>query len=227
MTGVQFADPKGSTRTQQQPLFLYSRMVIEQAGLDATLANAEAALARAAFNPADHGADWAAISRKLGIIRPYCRQLRAALAELDATESTDNIDTARSFCRELRAIFLELNPAATIPFRCDQPSCSVLRSPRTTCWVVHLESAIDTTRHAETLSDKPASTPPPSPAPAVQHYGANSANQEFIRPVARARPPLLRQTFDLLILVAAYLQYYFIDVQLQILSLPFIFTFIP
>jgi hypothetical protein len=202
-------------------------MVIEQAGLDATLASAEAALARAVITAAADGVDWTATNRKLGIVRPYCRQLRAALAELDAAESTGNIDKARSYCRELRSIFIELNPAATIPFRCDQPSCSVLRSPRTTCWLVHLESAVETTRRAETLSDEPASAPPPSIAPAVQRSGGVSVMQKRIRPSARASPSLLRQTVDLLLLIGAYLQYYFIDVQLQIMSLPYIFTFIP
>jgi hypothetical protein len=51
----------------------------------------------------------------------------------------------------------------------------------------------------------------PSPPPAA--FSGQSSH-------ARARPSLLRQTFELSALVLAYLQYYYIDVQLQILSMP-------
>jgi RNA polymerase-binding transcription factor DksA len=40
------------------------------------------------------------------------------------------------------------------------------------------------------------------------------------RAAARTQPPLLRQTVSLLGLTLAFLQYFFIDVQLQIVSLP-------
>jgi hypothetical protein len=41
---------------------------------------------------------------------------------------------------------------------------------------------------------------------------------------ARARPTLLRQTIELSALVVAYLQYFYIDVHLQIMSLPSVTT---
>jgi hypothetical protein len=48
--------------------------------------------------------------------------------------------------------------------------------------------------------------------------------RESHRQIAAARPPLLRQTINLSALVAAYLQYFYVDVYLQISSLPSITT---
>lgn len=193
-------------------------------GLGAALAQAEAALTRSAINFVDAGAGWTEISRKLDRVRPYCRQLRDALVELDIlSESTASVDKARANCRDLRAVLFELNPSAAIPFYCDQPLCSLLRSPRTTCWLNHLEGMIAARRRIETSTNSLTATPPPAPDQAISRPDAAPSAQHIVRPIARATPSLLRQTIDLFVLAVAYLLYFFIDVHLQILSLPSIF----
>ena len=203
-----------------------SRMVIEKQKLYATLASAEAALARAVIQSAEAGASWIDTSRKLGMVRPYCRQLRSALIELDGAESANTIEKVRANCRELRAVFLELHRSARIPFRCDQPSCSVLRSPRTTCWIGFLDGLISVPGDLEITREKKADLPVQTPAPALQRSAAISA-QAPLPGSQHSAPSLLRQAIDLLALVLAYLLYFFIDVQLQILMLPLIITFVP
>jgi hypothetical protein len=194
-------------------------MAIQQE-FDAALANAEAALARATIHSADTGANWANTRPKIDHVRLYCRQLRAALAEMDRSESAADGDTARAYCRELRAVFLELNRSAKIPFRCDQPSCSVLQSPRTTCWFGHLENMAAAPDSSTDGPIEPA--PAPALAPAVSMHRAIpvSLPRGPIRAVAHAMPSLVRETVAFAALIIAYLQYFFIDVQLQILSLP-------
>lgn len=191
-----------------------------QAELGTTLASAEAALARAIVGSADAGASWSKTNLKLDYVRVYCRQLRAALADLGGSRSTANIDKARATCRELRVAFLELNPAATIPFRCDEASCSVLRSPPTTCWLDHLERLIAASRQLGARVDGQSAAPDPAPAKAPARSGAGSVALNPWPDAARTAASPLRQGIDLLALVLAYLFYYFADVQLQIATLP-------
>ena len=203
-----------------------SRMLIEKEKLYDTLASAEAALVRTVIKSAEAGASWADTSRKLGLVRPYCRQLRSALIELDSAESAKAIENVRANCRELRAVFLELDRSAKIPFRCDQPSCSVLRLPRTTCWISFLDGLIFVPGDLEIAPDEEAGLKVQTPVPDLQRSAATSA-QRLLPGPQRSAPSLLRQTVDLLALVLAYLFYFFVDVQLQILMLPLIITVVP
>ena len=203
-----------------------SRMLIEKEKLYDALASAEAALVRTVIKSAEVGASWADTSRKLGLVRPYCRQLRSALIELDSAESAKAIENVRANCRELRAVFLELDRSAKIPFRCDQPSCSVLRLPRTTCWISFLDGLISLPGDLEIAPDEKADLPVQKPVPDLQRSAATSA-QRLLPGTQRSAPSLLRQTVDLLALVLAYLFYFFVDVQLQILMLPLIITVVP
>lgn len=120
--------------------------------LDAILDAAEADLACAAIRSVyvDAGCDETRLN--LDRVRPYCRELRAALAELDKLESADNVDKARANCRDLRAVIIELNPSAAVSFHCEDPTCSVFRSPRTTCWVKQLEALIAVDHRSETVA---------------------------------------------------------------------------
>ena len=189
--------------------------------LDAVLAAAEDALTRVAVGTADIGEAWADVRRRIERVRPQCRQLRIALARLDESRTPDNADTARAHCRELRVALRELHPAAAITYRCDQPWCSLLESPRTTCWRSALEGMLP-----DPLLERLAFGPEANaggPDLAIAHQDAVAAGRETAPKAARATPSLLRQTFDLFTLVVAYLQYYFIDVCLQIVSLPSLF----
>jgi hypothetical protein len=190
--------------------------------LDVVLASAEAALARAAINPVDASAGWAETNLKLENVRTCCRQLRAALVELNRTESTANLDEARAYCRQLRAVLLELDHSASIPFHCMDLSCTLLLSPRTTCWLNCLDGAVALARHAEASADDLIAVPMPSPGLAIHPCNNGFSVQETNSGDSRISPSLLRQTIGFLALLFAYLNYYFIDVQLEILNLPLI-----
>lgn len=191
--------------------------------LDAQLSIAEAAIVRATFGSAVIGAGWTDTKFKLDRARLYCRQLRAVLVELNDSESTDKLDKARAYCREVRAVLLELRPTATIPFNCLEPICSVLRSPRTTCWLDHLEGLIAARRVLETSSNSLTKAQAPTPDQTTHRSDLDFSAQKARRKDALAMLPLLRQTIGLLALVLAYLLYFHIDVQLQIVKLASIF----
>lgn len=199
-------------------------MATKREGLEAALAHAEAALARIVIKAMESSAVWVAVNFKLDKVCTLCRQLRAALVELDHSKLTANIENARDYCREVRTVLLELNNSATIPFYCDEQSCALLRSPRTTCWRNHLESMI--------AAYRPSISPDPLPSvqvqiPAQATYLSerNASTQKASSKVVLARSRLLRQTVGFLALVLAYLKYHHIEVQLEILKLPSIFSF--
>jgi hypothetical protein len=97
--------------------------------LDARLSIVEASLAGAETGSPGVNPGRTKTNLKLDHVRVYCRQLRTALVDLDESESRANVDKTRAYCRELRAVLLEINVSATLPFRCDAPSCAVLLSP--------------------------------------------------------------------------------------------------
>lgn len=191
--------------------------------LDARLSIAEAALAGAEIGSPDVGSGWTKANPTLNHLRVYCHQLRAVLAELDSSESTGNIDKARAYCRQLRTVLLELNSSATIPFRCDAPTCAVLRSPRTACWLDHLERVIATPHSLDTSSNNPIAVRAPAPDHAVHRSVRDFSAQTLSSNDALAILKLLRQAIGLLAVILAYLLYFHTDVQLQILSLPSVF----
>jgi hypothetical protein len=201
-----------------------AQLVANREHLDVVLASAEAALARAVITSADASSGWAEANLKLDNLRTCCRQLRAALVELNRTESTANFDEARAYCRQLRAVLLELDRSASISFHCMDLSCALLLSPRTTCWLHCLDGAVALAHHAEASADDLIAVPIPSPDHAIHPCNNGFSVQETIPGDARVRPSLLRQTIGLLALSFAYLNYYFIEVQLEILNLPLIFT---
>ena len=177
--------------------------------LDVTLAKAEAAL----------DADSVQGSHKLVRVRAYCHQLRAAIVELDNAQTAGNADKARAYCRDLRTACCELNPSATLPFHCLEASCDLLRSPRTTCWLGFIEGMTAATRQLEAsayLTTAPAAAPPH----AVRRPDIETSAQKPVLKKARAEPSLLRQTVGFLSLNLAYLAYFHVDVQLQIMMLP-------
>ena len=62
------------------------------------------------------------------------------------------------------------------------------------------------------------------PRKPISRFNVDIPAQDHIAYVAHTRSPFLRQTVGLLTLVVAYFQYYFIDVQLQIISQPSVMT---
>ena len=180
-------------------------------------------LARAVINFVDTSEDWAEANRKLNSVRPYCRQLRAALVELNRSDSADNANKARTHCRYIRAVFLEMDPSATIPFNCNEPSCSVLLSPRTTCWLDHLRGLLTEHHRSEHSSDDSIALPTLSVDGAAHPSDIEASAQELAASDMRTSPSMLRQSMGLFGLELAYFQYYFVDVQLQILNLPSLF----
>jgi len=209
----------GTFRTATMNNSIHTRT--ERNELDAVLAVAEDALAREIIRTADVGEEWGAVQRRIEMIRPHARQLRVALARLDESRTDENKDAARTHCREFRLVLRELNPSVTIEFRCDQPTCSLIESPRTTCWKKTLEQMLPNP-FPERLAFAPETIATAS-GQASPEPGVAVRTPQAIPGFDRAKPPLLRQAFDLLALVAAYLQYFFIDVYLQIACLPSIF----
>jgi len=199
-------------------------IVTNREDLGANLVSAEAALARAVIKSVNASADWARTKLELDGVRTYCRQLRAALVELDGAGLIANIDKARSYCRELRVFLLELNPSATIPFHCDAPSCGLFRSPRTTCWLDSLDGVIGAFRPIENSLNSLARAPAPtSGLPAINRPDIGISAEHPTSTNALARSQLLRQTVGFLALILAYVAYFHVDVQLQIVGLPWIF----
>jgi hypothetical protein len=194
--------------------------VTRSENLEIILASAEAVLARTIINSVEASADWVETNLKLGKIRAYCRQLRAALVELNDSESAIRLENARDCCREIRTVLLELNRSASIPFRCVDSSCALLLSPRTTCWLNALDGAVAPPGNLETSAADLIKLPAPSPEQAVQRINTGLSAQKPIPWFTRERPSIQRQAIGFLALILAYLKYYFIEIQLEILSLP-------
>jgi len=91
---------------------------------------------------------------------------------------------------------------------------------RDTCWLALLEGVLTAPRSLEPSANGPTIMPAVSPVQAIQPSDANSSRSNLLSNIARATAPLIRQAIDLLVLVFAYLLYFFIDVQLKISMLP-------
>jgi hypothetical protein len=165
--------------------------------LEATLAEAEAALVDAVIN--------------------------STKVDGDRAEANANLDKARVYCRLLHAALVELAGPVSIGFRCADLSCDLLFSPRTTCWSDCLEGRLAVPPQLESSSNCPFRISIPSPEQAIHRINISISAQEPSRRDALARSSIPRQTTDLLALILAYLLYFHIDVQLQILSLRSIF----
>lgn len=140
----------------------------------------------------------------------------AAKIDANRDEASTKVDKARARCRELRAALVERGHS------------KVTTRSR--------ERIVTVIKQSDELSKREATASPPSrqlSEPAVR--GENKRSQDRSR---RRRPfhrfhnalatlPHVREIIGLLALVLAYLQYYFLDVQVQIMRLPSITTYLP
>ena len=149
--------------------------------------------------------------------------INSAKVGADRVEAHANLDKARAHCRQLRAALVELNGPVRIGFRCLDLSCDLLFSLRTTCWLDCLDGRIAVPPELETSSNCPFRISTPSPDQAIHRFNIGFSALEPSRRDAVARLPLVRQTIGLLALILTYLLYFHIDVQLQILKLPSMF----
>jgi len=141
----------------------------------------------------------------------------AAKIDANQAEASAKVEKARARCRQLRAALAEPNHVDFITRSRERLNA--------------LAKQIVTLPHAlETLANSPSEQ---SGEHAVR--GENEKSQDRSRrrsPIYRfksslATSPHVRETIGLLALVLAYLQYYYFDVQLQILRLPSIAFALP
>ena len=165
--------------------------------LRAALVKAEAALADAVINAAKVGGNQAAADANVDKARAYCRQIHAALAELKRPEliawSRERIDAQ---IKQLEKIS-KREPTAS-------PSSRQL------------------SEHAVRGKDRRSQDKPRQRKP-IHRFNIGLLAQELSPRGALARRALIRQAIGLLALILAYLEYFYMDVQLQIASLPSIF----
>jgi len=166
--------------------------------LKAALAKAEAALADAVIN--------------------------AAKVDGDRAEAIASVEKARAYCRRVRAALIEvkhLEPAARLGEELD----------------IHIRQLLEISKRM------PEASPPSRQASEHPVRGKNNGSQDESgrrKPVHRfnigflalelsprgalARRSLMRQAIGLSALILTYLEYFYIDIQLQIASLPSIFA---
>src|SRR3989304_2806063 len=134
----------------------------------------------------------------------------------DRAEAYANIDKIRAYCRRARAELIEL-----------KHSESIARSG---------EGVNILIRQLGEVSKRGATASPPSRQSSEHAVRGERSHDESRQPIHRfsigfsvqepspgnalARPSLARQAIGFVALILAYLQYYYFDVQLQILSLP-------
>jgi hypothetical protein len=165
--------------------------------LEADLAKAEAALFNSVTDASKIDANRADAAAKVEKARARCRQLYTALAEPGHSEF---ITRSRKRLRTPVKLYGEVSKpsAATSP-----PS-------------------VPSSLHAVGAGNK-TSQDGPRPREPVHRTEVSSAALALNSHGARATPYLLRQTVGLLALVLAYLAYFYVDVQLQIVKLPLLF----
>jgi hypothetical protein len=171
--------------------------VTKREELEATLAKAEAALADAVISSATVDADPVEANAKLDKARAYCRQVRAALVQLNRSESIpwsgERIDARIRLLGEISKQAAAASPCSR------QLSQHAVRAEN--------KKSQDESRQRKQIHRFNIGFPAQEPGPGD----------------ALATPPLLRQTIGLLALILAYLLYFHVDVQLQIMKLPSIF----
>ncbi len=194
--------------------------------LEAALARAETALTYAVANSAHVGAGWIGESAVLDKARVSCSRLHAALVERKRSESNTSFDEVHGRCRDMRDAVLELNPSASLPLACflNMP-CELSSTPPAVCWLEVLEDAIPAHTQKDTAPKRPVRAPTSSAKQAVRqsdHGSSLRVAQPRVK-ATHADPSLRRHAIGLLALILAYLVYFHVDVQLQILSLPSLF----
>jgi hypothetical protein len=155
----------------------------ERERLEATLVKAKAALVNTVTNAARIDSDRAEANAKVDLARGYCRQLRAALAELNRSGSE---------ARSRESIGTHIGQFEAV----SKPAAATGLPP------------VKSGEHAVRAENKGL----------ADQSGGRQPIPRFSR--AHARSTLLRQSIGLLALTLAYLQYYYFDVQLQIVNLP-------
>jgi hypothetical protein len=162
--------------------------------LEAALAKAEAALVNTVTDAAKIDANRTEANAKVDKARARCRQLRAALVDPDhsrhITRSRKRVDTLVKQSEELS----KREAAASTPSI--QSRDHDLRG-----------------ENIRSQDESPRRKP-------IHRFEIGFSGQEPSPRDALARSTLIRQTIELLGLVFAYLLYFHIDVQLQILRLP-------
>lgn len=163
--------------------------------LEAALAEAKAALLNTVTDASKIDANRAEVNAKVDKARARCRQLRAALVELDhagesITRSREQMDTLIRQSEELAKQELTASPPS-LPSR------------------EHAVRGENEGSQDESGKRKP-----------VHRSKIGLSEKEPGPKDALARSTLIRQTIELFCLVFAYLLYFHIDVQLQIVTLP-------
>ena len=133
-------------------------------------------------------------------------------SKIDANRDEVNakVDKARARCRQLRAALVELDHAGEFETRSRERMGTLIRQ-------------------SEELSKQELTASPPSIRSrdhAVRGENRGSQDESGKEPgpkVALARSTLIRQAIELSCLVFAYLLYFHIDVQLQIVTMPSVF----
>ena len=133
-------------------------------------------------------------------------------SKIDANRDEVNakVDKARARCRQLRAALVELDHAGEFETRSHERMDTLIRQ-------------------SEELSKQELTASPPSIRSrdhAVRGENRGSQDESGKEPgpkVALARSTLIRQAIELSCLVFAYLLYFHIDVQLQIVTMPSVF----
>lgn len=167
--------------------------------LEAALAEAEAALAGAAIDLATIGVDRVEANANLEKTRGHCRNIRAALVKLSRSELVASSD------ERIDARIKQSGEASNREAGARPPSRQV-------------------SKHALRRESKSSPADSGQTKPSVRfnpvRFNIGLSARQSGRSDVPTGPPLLRQAIDLLILALAYLQYYYIDVQLQIANLP-------
>jgi hypothetical protein len=173
--------------------------VTKREELEAALAKAEAALVVAVISSATVDGDRVEANANLDKARAYCRQVRGALVELNHTESMacsgEHIDARTKLLEEV-----------------SKQGATATASPPSRQLSEHVVRGENKRSHDESRQRKP-----------IHRLDIGFSAREPGPGDTLARPPLVRQTIGLSALILAYLLYFHIDVQLQIMSLPSIF----
>jgi hypothetical protein len=175
--------------------------VTKREELEAALAKAEAALADVVIDAAKVDADRAEANANLEKARAHCRRVRAALIELNRVGPT-----ARSG-EELDILIRQLLEVSKLVAGASPPSRQISEHPD---------------RAKYNRSQDESGRPKP-----VHRFKIGFLALELGPRGALARRSLMRQTIGLSALTLTYLQYYYFDVQLQLLSLPSTFPGLP
>lgn len=146
----------------------------------------------------------------------------AAIAEDDQGEAIDRLEKARYHCRQMRAVYVNFHHSAALAFPCLVVRCDFLFSPSATCWTQCLD---DTHRNVPDWTDSEHC--PYRPATSlhrrVRSAAASEANPRTSVTASKQTGKILRPALGLIALILAYLFYFHVDIQLQILRLPLLF----